>query len=74
MPEEEDSDYYDCIVKRPLLRWSEEAVFAYLKAKGVAPNPLYSHGSAPPGSDAIPCIHSRKSELARKWRIGRGSA
>jgi 3'-phosphoadenosine 5'-phosphosulfate sulfotransferase (PAPS reductase)/FAD synthetase len=63
MPEEEDSDYYDCIVKRPLLRWSEEAVFAYLKAKGVPPNPLYAGGASRVG--CYPCIHSRKSELAR---------
>lgn len=24
MPEEEDSDFYDCVIRRPLLRWSEE--------------------------------------------------
>lgn len=62
MPMEEDSDFYDCIVKRPLLKWSEEAVFAYLKLKGVEPNPLYDHGSARVG--CYPCVHSRKSELA----------
>lgn len=62
MPEEEDSDYYDCIVKRPLLRWSEDEVFAFLKSKGVEPNPLYSNGSSRVG--CYPCIHSRKSELA----------
>lgn len=62
MPEEEDSDYYDAIVKRPLLRWTEEDVFAYLKAKGVPPNPLYENGSSRVG--CYPCIHSRKSELA----------
>lgn len=62
MPEEEDSEYYDAIVKRPLLRWSEQEVFDYLKAKGVEPNPLYANGSARVG--CYPCIHSRKSELA----------
>lgn len=62
MPEEEESDFYDAIVKRPLLRWTEEDVFDFLKTKGVPPNPLYENGSARVG--CYPCIHSRKSELA----------
>lgn len=62
MAEEEDSEYYDATVKRPLLRWTEENVFKFLESKGVEPNPLYQNGFARVG--CYPCIHSRKSELA----------
>lgn len=63
MAEREWSDLYDCYTERPLLRWTEEQVFAFLKSKGVDPNPLYANGFARVG--CYPCIHSRKSELAR---------
>ena len=63
MPEHEFSDYYDCDLYRPLLRWSEEQVWAQLKKHNVAPNPLYTEGSAT-RVGCYPCIHARKSELA----------
>jgi 3'-phosphoadenosine 5'-phosphosulfate sulfotransferase (PAPS reductase)/FAD synthetase len=63
MPEREFLSYYDCDTERPLLRWTEEQVFALLKAKGVPPNPLYEAGFTRVG--CFPCIHARKSELAR---------
>lgn len=62
MLEREFSPYYDCYTERPLLRWSEEQVFSFLKDKGVPPNPLYAAGFSRVG--CFPCIHARKSELA----------
>ena len=55
--------YYPCWTVRPLLRWTEAQVFAYLGANGVPPNPLYESGFSRVG--CFPCIHARKSELAR---------
>lgn len=63
MPEREWAEIYDCYTERPLLRWTEEQVFEFLKAKGVPPNPLYLNGFGRVG--CYPCIHARKSELAR---------
>lgn len=63
MPEREWSDFYHCEQVRPLLKWSEEEVFARLKASGIAPNPLYEMGYSRVG--CFPCIHARKSELAK---------
>lgn len=63
MPERNFNDYFDCWEIRPLLRWSEQDVFDYLESKGVPPNPLYAVGFTRVG--CFPCIHSRKSELAR---------
>lgn len=62
MPEEELNEYMDCMTKRPLLRWSEQEVFDYLKIHDVPPNPLYDAGYSRVG--CFPCIHARKSELA----------
>jgi 3'-phosphoadenosine 5'-phosphosulfate sulfotransferase (PAPS reductase)/FAD synthetase len=62
MPEREYAKLYDCYTERPLLRWSEEQVFAMLEKHGVPANPLYSAGQARVG--CYPCIHSRKEQLA----------
>ena len=63
MPERRYVELFDCDTILPLLKWSEADVFAYLKTKGVPPNPLYGSGFSRVG--CFPCIHSRKSELAR---------
>lgn len=63
MPDREWMDLYDCYTERPLLHWTEAQVFEFLKAKGVPPNPLYLAGFTRVG--CYPCIHARKSELAR---------
>jgi 3'-phosphoadenosine 5'-phosphosulfate sulfotransferase (PAPS reductase)/FAD synthetase len=63
MSEQEFDEYFDCEVYRPLLRWTEEQVFAQLAKHGVPPNPLYGAGFSRVG--CFPCIHARKSELAR---------
>lgn len=59
---EEISTYFDCLIKRPMLEWSEKQVFDYLEECGVPPNPLYAIGYSRVG--CFPCIHARKSELA----------
>lgn len=63
MPERAWMDLYDCYTERPLLHWSEQQVFDFLKSKSVPPNPLYEVGFSRVG--CFPCIHARKSELAR---------
>lgn len=55
-------DLYDCYTERPLIEWSEDQVFEYLRKKGIPPNPLYAAGFVRVG--CFPCIHARKSELA----------
>lgn len=63
MAERSHDSFFDCEVIRPLIQWTEEQVFSYLKQKGVEPNPLYEAGFSRVG--CFPCIHARKSELAR---------
>jgi 3'-phosphoadenosine 5'-phosphosulfate sulfotransferase (PAPS reductase)/FAD synthetase len=62
MPESEHHTLFDCENVRPLLRWTEQQVFDFLKAKGVPPNPLYAAGFSRVG--CFPCIHATKDELA----------
>lgn len=63
MPAREWAPLYDCYTERPLLEWTEPQVFAFLKKHNVEPNPLYAEGFRRVG--CFPCIHARKSELAR---------
>ena len=53
--------YYACDVFRPLIDWSREQVFDYLKSKGQYPNLLYATGAQRVG--CFPCIMSSKHEL-----------
>lgn len=61
-PKEEFSTYFDCMVVRPMIEWSEKEIFDFLEKKNVPPNPLYALGYKRVG--CYPCIHSRKLELA----------
>lgn len=63
MAEKDFDSFFDCYVHRPLLRWSENDVFEFLKKHSVEPNPLYEAGFTRVG--CFPCIHARKGELAR---------
>jgi len=49
-------------VYRPLLHWTPKDVFALHRKHGIKPNPLYLQGMNRVG--CMPCIMSRKSELA----------
>ena len=55
-------DGFACIVKRPLLTWTREQVFAYAEKFGIQRNPLYDLGAWRVG--CFPCINSRKAEIA----------
>lgn len=48
-------------IYRPILYWSAEDVFRFLRRRKVHPNPLYKLGMSRVG--CMPCIYSRKSEL-----------
>ena len=53
---------------RPLLHWSIDEVWAIHKRHGIEPNPLYALGTKRVG--CLPCIMSRKSEIAniaQRW-------
>lgn len=63
MPDCEWSDIYDCEVRRPLLRWTAEQVFAFLASHEVEPNPLYKLGARRVG--CFPCILITHGELKR---------
>ena len=61
LPEFDFDTYYACDVYRPIIDWTTEQVFAYLKSKGQHANPLYSVGAKRVG--CFPCIMSNKREL-----------
>ena len=61
LEERELSTTLDCMVWRPLLRWSEADAIAIHRRHGVAPNPLYLRGATRVG--CWPCIMAGKSEL-----------
>lgn len=63
LPEQELNEYMDSLVVRPILRWSEEDVFNFLKKKNIKPNPLYDLGYKRVG--CFPCINASKTELSR---------
>ena len=61
LPERELSPTLDCMVWRPLLRWTERDVIDIHKRHGVPPNPLYLQGARRVG--CFPCIMSGKRDL-----------
>jgi len=52
---------YDSYTLRPILEWTREQVFEYIRSKGVEPNPLYDLNFARVG--CFPCIMVRKEGL-----------
>jgi len=63
MPEREMATSLDCMVWRPILKWTEQDVIDIHHRHGLAPNPLYLRGARRVG--CYPCIHSRKDEVRR---------
>ena len=59
LPQRETSEFAE--IYRPILYWSAEDVFRFLRQHKVHPNPLYKLGMSRVG--CMPCIYSRKSEL-----------
>jgi len=51
------------IVYRPIITWTAEDVFNYIKSTGFKYNPLYEQGMGRVG--CMPCIHARKDELCQ---------
>lgn len=67
-------DRHDMLLFRPLIHWTAENVFAFARAHGLEPNPLYLQGMGRVG--CFPCIHAGKDELAAigrrfPWAIDR---
>jgi 3'-phosphoadenosine 5'-phosphosulfate sulfotransferase (PAPS reductase)/FAD synthetase len=60
-PEWEWTDWWDCEVWRPLIRWTFNDVVAIHRRHSLAPCPLYLRGADRVG--CWPCILSRKSEI-----------
>jgi len=52
---------YSCDVHRPIIKWSANDVFDFIKANGRTPNPLYFEGFTRVG--CFPCINARHSEI-----------
>jgi hypothetical protein len=55
-------DRHDMLLFRPLIHWTAENVFAFARAHGLEPNPLYLQGMSRVG--CFPCINAGKDELA----------
>ena len=59
--EQSYSDFYDCDIVRPLLKWSAEDCINIILRKGIKVNPLYKKGMKRVG--CMPCIMISKPEL-----------
>jgi 3'-phosphoadenosine 5'-phosphosulfate sulfotransferase (PAPS reductase)/FAD synthetase len=57
-------DFFDCYINRPLVDWSKEQCFDFVKARGEEINPLYKMGFARVG--CAPCVNSSKDDI-RNW-------
>lgn len=58
---------HNMMLFRPIIHWTADNVFAFAKAKGLKPNPLYLQGFGRVG--CFPCINASKPELAQIGRI-----
>ena len=61
MDENMFDDYLNCMVHRPILKWTVERVFDIHKKYNVKPNPLYKMGMSRVG--CFPCIMSNHKEI-----------
>lgn len=60
LPEREDRGG-SYTIYRPILKWTADEVFAYHRARGVEPNPLYKLGMCRVG--CMPCINAAKDQV-----------
>lgn len=56
--------YFDCYVNQPLVDWTKDQVFAFLRQHGERWNPLYEMGFSRVG--CAPCVNSNKQDI-RLW-------
>lgn len=56
-------DYYDCQRRNPIMDWTKQMCFDYVRAAGEPINPLYSLGFTRVG--CAPCINSGKDDILR---------
>ena len=61
LPEKQWDDYFDCDLVRPILSWTKEQIFDYIKSRGEKVNPLYLMGFGRVG--CAPCINSSKEDI-----------
>lgn len=57
-------DYFDCELRQPLVDWTKQMCFDYVKAHGESVNELYTLGFSRIG--CAPCVNSNKQDI-RAW-------
>jgi len=67
-PVEQWDEYFDCPLLAPIVDWSKQMCFDYVKAHGEPINPLYALGFNRVG--CAPCINSPKADILN-WSIRR---
>lgn len=60
--EREWDDFFDCELLNPVVTWTKQQCFDYVRASGQPVNPLYSLGFNRVG--CAPCINSGKADIA----------
>lgn len=63
-PERSWDEYFDCELVCPLVEWTKDECFAFVKARGEKVNPLYTMGFSRVG--CAPCVNSNKDDI-REW-------
>jgi 3'-phosphoadenosine 5'-phosphosulfate sulfotransferase (PAPS reductase)/FAD synthetase len=64
LPRRQWDDFFDVYLNRPILSWSKQQCFDFLKKHGEPVNPLYTMGFNRVG--CAPCINSNKDDI-RNW-------
>lgn len=67
LKEEDFDDWYGLRVRRPLLAWTIEDVWAIHERYGIPRNPLYAKGAKRVG--CWPCIMSQKLEIRNAFKV-----
>lgn len=62
-PEWEWSDYFDCEVFRPVLRWTLDDVIEIHRRHGLAPHPFYTLDEGVKRLGCWPCLYATKAEI-----------
>jgi 3'-phosphoadenosine 5'-phosphosulfate sulfotransferase (PAPS reductase)/FAD synthetase len=63
-PERAWDEYFDCELVCPLVEWTKDQCFRFVKDRGEKINPLYTMGFSRVG--CAPCVNSNKAEI-REW-------